>query len=104
MIECREWEFNMTDGLGNTWMSEWHLVCDRKYLKIVAEMIFLIGVATGGIISGMLSDKFGRKKMLFISALFQSFFGKTVFVDIFFIILHISNFWWFFFFLSPFSR
>lgn len=39
-------------------------------------MIFLIGVATGGIISGMLSDKFGRKKMLFISAVFQSFFGK----------------------------
>lgn len=76
MIECREWEFNTTDGLGNTWNSEWNLVCDKKYLKIVAEMIFLIGVASGGIISGMLSDKFGRKKMLFISAVFQSFFGK----------------------------
>jgi MFS family permease len=76
MIECREWEYNMTDGLGNTWNSQWNLVCDKKYLKIVAEMIFLIGVATGGIISGMLSDKFGRKKMLFISAVFQSFFGK----------------------------
>lgn len=66
----------MTDGLGNTWNNEWNLVCDKKYLKIVAEMIFLMGVATGGIISGMLSDKFGRKKMLFISATFQSFFGK----------------------------
>lgn len=66
----------MTDSLGNTWSSEWNLVCDKKYLKIVAEMIFLIGVATGGIVSGMLSDKFGRKKMLFISAVFQSFFGK----------------------------
>lgn len=76
MIECHEWEYNMTDSLGNTWNSEWNLVCDKKYLKIVAEMIFLVGVATGGIISGMLSDKFGRKKMLFISAVFQSFFGK----------------------------
>lgn len=76
MTECREWEYNMTDSLGNTWTSEWNLVCDKKYLKIVAEMIFLIGVATGGIFGGMLSDKFGRKKMLFISALFQSFFGK----------------------------
>lgn len=76
MRECHEWEYNMTDSLGNTWNSEWNLVCDKKYLKIVAEMIFLIGVATGGIISGMLSDKFGRKKMLFISAVFQSFFGK----------------------------
>ncbi|CRK97339.1 CLUMA_CG010731, isoform A [Clunio marinus] len=79
MIECQEWEFNMTDGLGNTWNSEWNLVCDKKYLKIVAEMIFLIGVATGGIISGMLSDKFGRKKMLFISAVFQSFFGLALY-------------------------
>lgn len=80
MIKCHAWEYNMTDNLGNTWSSEWNLVCDKKYLKIVAEMIFLIGVATGGIISGMLSDKFGRKKMLFISALFQSFFGKYLLV------------------------
>jgi MFS family permease len=79
MIECHEWEYNMTDGLGQTWMSEWNLVCDKKYHKIIAEMIFLVGVATGGIISGMLSDKFGRKKMLFISAVFQSFFGKYLF-------------------------
>lgn len=76
MTKCVEWEYNMTDNLGNTWISEWDLVCDKKYLKLVAEMIFLIGVATGGIISGMLSDKFGRKKMLFISAVFQSFFGE----------------------------
>lgn len=76
MVECHSWEYNMTDSLGNTWSSEWNLVCEKKYLKIVAEMIFLIGVATGGIVSGMLSDKFGRKKMLFISAVFQSFFGK----------------------------
>lgn len=84
MIECKEWEYNSTDSLGNTWNSQWNLVCDRKVLKIVAEMIFLMGVATGGIISGMLSDKFGRKKMLFISALFQSFFGeKTLFNPLF---------------------
>lgn len=76
MTVCHEWEFNTTDSLGNTWTSEWRLVCDKKYLKIVAEMIFLVGVASGGIVSGMLSDKFGRKKMLFISAVFQSFFGK----------------------------
>lgn len=68
----------MTDSLGNTWNSEWNLVCDKKHLKIVAEMIFLMGVATGGLLAGMLSDKFGRKKMLFISAVFQSFFGKIL--------------------------
>lgn len=87
MVECHSWEYNMTDSLGNTWSSEWNLVCEKKYLKIVAEMIFLIGVATGGIVSGMLSDKFGRKKMLFISAVFQSFFGKYFFDS--FCILHV---------------
>lgn len=66
----------MHDGLGNTWMSEWNLVCESEYLKSVAEMFFLFGVATGGIISGYLSDRFGRKTMLFISVVFQTLFGK----------------------------
>ena len=42
----------MADNLGNTWTSEWNLVCDSEYLKNVAEMFFLVGVATGGVISG----------------------------------------------------
>lgn len=65
----------MKDNLGNTWMSEWNLVCENEYLKNVAEMFFLVGVATGGIISGYLSDKFGRRTMLFWSVIFQTIFG-----------------------------
>lgn len=75
-IKCTEWEYDMTDKLGNTWTSEWDLVCDSEYLKNVAEMFFLVGVATGGIISGYLSDKFGRRTMLFWSVIFQTIFGK----------------------------
>ncbi|XP_055541857.1 organic cation transporter protein isoform X2 [Wyeomyia smithii] len=74
-VTCSAWEFDVNDNLGNTWGSEWNLVCDKGYLKDVAEMFFLVGVATGGITSGVLSDKFGRKKMLFISAVLQSIFG-----------------------------
>lgn len=66
----------MNDSLGNTWISEWNLVCDSEYLKNVAEMFFLVGVATGGIISGYLSDKFGRRTMLFWSVIFQTIFGE----------------------------
>lgn len=62
--------------VGNTWVSEWDLVCDQQNLKSVAEMFFLAGVATGGIISGYSSDRFGRKKMLFISVVLQTIFGK----------------------------
>jgi MFS family permease len=74
--KCEAFEFDTNDELGNTWTSEWDLVCDKEYLKIVAETFFLVGVATGGIVSGVLSDKFGRKRMLFISAVFQSIFGE----------------------------
>lgn len=66
----------MNDMLGNTWTSEWNLVCDSEHLKNVAEMFFLVGVASGGLVSGYLSDKFGRKSMLFLSVIFQTIFGK----------------------------
>lgn len=75
-IKCTTWEFDSGDSLGQTWISEWDLVCDKEYLKNVAEMFFLVGVATGGIISGYLSDRFGRKKMLFISVVLQTIFGE----------------------------
>ncbi|XP_038116542.1 solute carrier family 22 member 21 isoform X2 [Culex quinquefasciatus] len=78
-VACSSWEFDINDNLGNTWASEWSLVCDKEYLKDVAEMFFLVGVATGGITSGVLSDKFGRKKMLFISAVLQAIFGLALY-------------------------
>lgn len=79
LISCTGWEFDKNDNMGNTWTSEWNLVCDKEYLKNVAEMFFLLGVATGGIISGYLSDKFGRKTMLFISAILQTIFGLALY-------------------------
>lgn len=74
--DCNEWEFEEVDQFGKTWSSEWNLVCDKEDLKYIAEMFFLLGVASGGIISGYLSDKFGRKRMLFISAVIQTALGK----------------------------
>lgn len=75
---CSSWEYAVDDNVGNSWTSQWDLVCDKEYLKSVAEMFFLLGVATGGIISGYLSDKFGRKTMLFISAVLQTIFGMYI--------------------------
>ena len=79
MMACPKYEFTEQDNLGNTWTSEWDLVCDREVLKNVAEMFFLVGVASGGIVSGYLSDKFGRKKMLFISVVLQTIFGLALY-------------------------
>ncbi|KAH8383365.1 hypothetical protein KR009_008217, partial [Drosophila setifemur] len=79
LVACDKWEYETQDNVGNTWTSEWDLVCDKEHLKQVAEMFFLLGVATGGIISGYLSDKFGRKTMLFISAVLQTIFGLLLY-------------------------
>ncbi|KAH8361820.1 hypothetical protein KR200_001275, partial [Drosophila serrata] len=80
LVACEKWEYETHDNVGNTWTSEWDLVCDKEHLKNVAEMFFLLGVATGGILSGYLSDKFGRKKMLFISAVLQTLFGLWLYI------------------------
>ncbi|KAH8332469.1 hypothetical protein KR074_003805, partial [Drosophila pseudoananassae] len=80
LVACENWEYETHDNVGNTWTSEWDLVCDKEHLKQVAEMFFLLGVATGGIISGYLSDKFGRKTMLFISAVLQTIFGLWLYI------------------------
>lgn len=79
MVKCSKFVFSDDDNVGNTWTSQWDLVCDNEVLKNVAEMFFLLGVATGGIVSGYLSDKFGRKKMLFISAVLQTIFGLALY-------------------------
>lgn len=61
---------------GETIISEFDLLCDRKSLINLAEMTFLAGVAFGGLICGIMSDKFGRKKTLMFSVLIQTLVGK----------------------------
>lgn len=74
---CTKWEFNNTQ-FGYTLLQEWDLVCDRAHLKDTAEMTFLAGVALGGLVSGMISDKFGRKKTLLSSLIAQIMFGTLI--------------------------
>ncbi|KAK9875028.1 hypothetical protein WA026_005836 [Henosepilachna vigintioctopunctata] len=61
MVDCKQWEFAHD---GSTLISEFDLLCDRKSLLNMAEMFFLAGVAVGGLICGIISDKCGRKRTL----------------------------------------
>lgn len=61
---------------GSTIISEFNLVCDRQNLNSLGEMMFLAGVAIGGLICGIISDKCGRKRTLMASLLIQSILGK----------------------------
>lgn len=50
-------------------------MCDRKHLNNMAEMVFLGGVALGGLVSGIISDRCGRKRTLMTSIFLQSLLG-----------------------------
>ncbi|KAJ1531581.1 hypothetical protein ONE63_000253 [Megalurothrips usitatus] len=74
---CTKWEFEDSE-YGASLIQEWELVCSRAHLKDVAEMTFLAGVALGGLVSGMISDKFGRKKTLLSSLIAQIMVGTII--------------------------
>ncbi|KAM6972600.1 solute carrier family 22 member 7-like [Aplochiton taeniatus] len=59
----------------STLATEWDLVCDRKGANRATATIFFMGVMLGAVIFGILSDKYGRKRMLLVSYLSAIFFG-----------------------------
>ncbi|XP_050294234.1 organic cation transporter protein-like isoform X2 [Anthonomus grandis grandis] len=75
LVKCENWRFL---GEGVTITSEFDLVCDRKSLINLAEMMFLAGVALGGLVSGIISDKYGRKRTLLASIFIQCTIGTTI--------------------------
>nr|XP_046267456.1 solute carrier family 22 member 4-like [Scatophagus argus] len=61
-------------------VTEWDLVCDNQWKVPFASSTLFVGYLLGSLISGQLSDRFGRKKIIFmslaaqcVSVLLQSF-------------------------------
>ncbi|XP_075227145.1 organic cation transporter protein-like isoform X2 [Lycorma delicatula] len=75
--KCLHWEYD-SSGFGETIISEWDLVCENQQLNNLAEMMFLLGVAVGGLASGFFSDRLGRKKTLMVSLLLQIVLGLGI--------------------------
>ncbi|XP_039339818.1 solute carrier family 22 member 5-like isoform X1 [Mauremys reevesii] len=68
------WEYSRELYL-STIVTEWNLVCDDDWKAPLTASLFFVGVLVGSFISGQISDKFGRKKVLFATMGVQTGFS-----------------------------
>lgn len=54
--DCETYEYDATP-MENTIVSEWDLICDRRWLASFTQMILQLGVLIGSIVFGFLSDR-----------------------------------------------
>ncbi|XP_049447050.1 solute carrier family 22 member 5-like [Epinephelus fuscoguttatus] len=67
------WDYDQSVYI-STIISEWDLVCDDRWKKPLTSSLFFCGVLTGSFISGQLSDRYGRKMVLFVTMAVQTVF------------------------------
>ncbi|KAL1787460.1 solute carrier family 22 member 9-like [Sigmodon hispidus] len=79
------WVYDQSTFLSTT-VTEWDLVCGSQVLDSVAKFIYMIGNTVGNLLSGYLSDRFGRKLILTCSLLQLAITGTfTAFAPNFFL-------------------
>lgn len=74
-VTCENGWVYTTDVYGSTIVSEWDLVCSRAFLVELSQTVLMIGVMIGSLTAGYLADRFGRKKVFFISLFLQGIIG-----------------------------
>lgn len=66
---CEEGElvFNL-DTYGRTMVTEWQLVGEKAMFVELSQSLFMVGMMLGSVVLGQMSDMFGRRPVLIISA------------------------------------
>ncbi|XP_034257628.1 solute carrier family 22 member 13-like [Pantherophis guttatus] len=61
-----------------TLVTEFDLVCDRRYLNDISQSIFMGGLLAGSLIFGSLSDRVGSQISILVALFIMGFFGTAV--------------------------
>ncbi|XP_005094003.1 solute carrier family 22 member 16-like [Aplysia californica] len=62
-------------GSDDTVISEWDLVCDRKWVKATITSVQMCGVLVGALLAGQMGDVFGRRSSLYFFVLMHITFN-----------------------------
>ncbi|XP_077361297.1 LOW QUALITY PROTEIN: organic cation/carnitine transporter 2-like [Festucalex cinctus] len=65
------WEYDRS-VYTSTIVSEWDLVCGQQWKSPLTSSLYFCGVLIGSILSGQLSDRFGRKIVMFVTLASQT--------------------------------
>ncbi|KAK7483884.1 hypothetical protein BaRGS_00024901 [Batillaria attramentaria] len=60
-----------------TIVSEWDLVCERKYIKAAINSIQMAGILVGALLSGQCSDTFGRRIICYVTMVLHAIFSLS---------------------------
>ncbi|XP_070773091.1 organic cation/carnitine transporter 2-like [Enoplosus armatus] len=71
---CVDGWSNSRDIYQSTIVSEFDLVCNEQWKQPFTSTIYFLGVLVGSFFSGQLSDRYGRKPVLFATMAIQMFF------------------------------
>lgn len=64
LVKCTKWVFDTT-FYNTTISTEWDLLCDKLHLKGITQNAYIMGTS-GSLISGIMSDKLGRRTTMYL--------------------------------------
>nr|XP_018902798.1 PREDICTED: organic cation transporter protein isoform X1 [Bemisia tabaci]XP_018902799.1 PREDICTED: organic cation transporter protein isoform X1 [Bemisia tabaci]XP_018902800.1 PREDICTED: organic cation transporter protein isoform X2 [Bemisia tabaci] len=76
-FKCDAWIYDHTYYKSSRAI-EWNMVCDRRWMGAISQMLYMLGVFSGAVVLGSLADTYGRKKIFYISAIGQLAAGVSV--------------------------